>query len=93
MVSQKTSAQLKGQALAIPPERKDKHYIGGKKMFIDNNFSASVETKTNLQRSQIILIRLFQEMQEKNLNSVDNVNRTEVLESAATIGKILDICI
>ena len=62
-------------------------------MFIDSNFSVSMETKTNLQRSQNTLITLFQEMQEKNLNSVDNVNRTEVLESAATIGKILDVCI
>lgn len=62
-------------------------------MFIDSNFSISAETKTNLQRSQNTLITLFQEMQEKNLNSVDNVNRTEVLESAATIGKILDICV
>lgn len=62
-------------------------------MFIDSNFSISAETKTNLQRSQNTLITLFQEMQEKNLNSVDNVNRTEVLESAATIGKILDVCI
>ena len=62
-------------------------------MFIDSNFSVSMETKTNLQRSQNALITLFQEMQEKNLNSVDNVNRTEVLESAATIGKILDVCI
>ena len=62
-------------------------------MFIDSNFSISTETKANLQRSQNTLITLFQEMQEKNLNSVDNVNRTEVLESAATIGKILDVCI
>ena len=62
-------------------------------MFIDSNFSISTETKANLQRSQSTLITLFQEMQEKNLNSVDNVNRTEVLESAATIGKILDVCI
>lgn len=62
-------------------------------MFIDSNFSISAETKTNLQRSQNTLITLFQEMQEKNLNSVDNVNRTEVLESAATIGKILDVCV
>ena len=62
-------------------------------MFIDSNFSISAETKTNLQRSQNTLITLFKEMQEKNLNSVDNVNRTEVLESAATIGKILDVCI
>lgn len=62
-------------------------------MFIDSYFSISAETRTNLQRSQNTLITLFQEMQEKNLNSVDNVNRTEVLESAATIGKILDVCI
>ena len=62
-------------------------------MFIDSNFSISTETKANLQRSQNTLITLFQEMQEKNLNSVDNVNRTEVLESAATIGKILDVCV
>lgn len=62
-------------------------------MFIDSNFSINTETKANLQRSQSTLITLFQEMQEKNLNSVGNVNRTEVLESAATIGKILDVCI
>jgi hypothetical protein len=62
-------------------------------MIIDNNLSVSMETKTNLQRSQIILIKLFQNMQNKHLNSVDDVNRTEVLESAATIGKILDVCI
>lgn len=62
-------------------------------MFIDSNFSINMETKANLQRSQITLIMLFKEMQEKNLNSIDNINRTEVLESAATIGKILDICV
>ena len=50
-------------------------------------------TENTLRKSQNILINLYQEMDKKNLSTIKNIEKGEVLQSAYLIGKILDVSV
>jgi hypothetical protein len=97
VVSQKTSAQLKGQPPPHHLSEKTKHYIGEKKMFIANKDFISTETKMILQKSQNSLINLYMTMERANIVEIEAagqvVEKQEVLKGAELVGRILDVCV
>lgn len=62
-------------------------------MIIGTINKMDMNTEMTLRKSQNTLINLYQEMLKKDLSTLENIERGEVLKGAELIGKILDVSV